>query len=137
MGIDVNCTKCNFQGKQCFVERRALLDALRAYLVENKETHEAELEYVNWFYREEDDDKHRVLDLSEEKRAHARTLLKEKKLYGLFCWTFLDQEDFIHWQTARDFIETYRIVQPFMKGSCLDVMILSHAVRNKHSLECW
>ena len=40
MGIDVNCKQCHkWLGKQCFCYRAELLDALRAYLKNNKEKH--------------------------------------------------------------------------------------------------
>lgn len=139
MGIDINCThpNCKFEGKQCFCYRRELLDALRAYLKKNEENHKVELKYVNWFYREEDDDKDRVTKMSEDERKIARELLREKKLDGLFCWTFLGQEDYISHETAKRFLETYSIIKNFMKDGCLDYSILYHAASQKHNLQCW
>jgi len=138
MGIDIYCAnrKCKFQGKQCFCYRRELLDALRAYLKENKETHQLELKFVNWYYREEEDDEDRVSEMCRDERIKANELLREKKLDGLFCWTFLKEGDYIDPQTARRFLETYSIVKKFMKDGCLDVSILAHAAHNNHGLEC-
>ena len=139
MGIDVYCTypNCKFEGKQCFCYRRELLDALRAYLKNNEKNHQVELKYVNWFYREEYDDEDRVTEMSEDERKNARELLREKNLDGLFCWTFLQEEDYISHETAQRFLHTYNIIAPFMKKGCLDCSILSHAAHNKHNLQCW
>lgn len=138
MGIDIYCSnrKCKFQGKQCFVYRSMLLDALRAYLKENQETHQLELKLVNWFYRYDEDDEDRVIEMSQDEKTKAQELLQEKKLYGLFCWTFLEEGDYIGPQTARSFLETYSIVKKFMKENCMDVSILTHAAHNNHGLRC-
>ena len=91
MGIDVYCKQCKrWLGKQCFSYRAELLDALRAYLKENKENHELELKLINWLYRYEEDD--------EEQKAKEQ--LREHKLDGLFCWIFLEEEDYIPYYTA-------------------------------------
>lgn len=139
MGIDISCThpNCRFEGKQCFCYRSELLDALRAYLKKNEENHKLELKYVNWFYREDEDDEDRVTEMPEEERKNAYNLLKEKKLDGLFCWTFLDQEDYISYQAAQRFCDTYHIISSFMKNGCLDLSILRHAAEKKHNLQCW
>jgi hypothetical protein len=138
MGIDIYCAHCHeWLGKQCFSYRRELLDALRAYLVSKKATHDTELEYVNWLYRDEDDDKHRVVDITDEKRTQAKKLLKEKNLDGLFCWTFLQEDDYITWPTAKRFIESYKIIKDFMKDrTFIDGNIFAHAVSRKHNLRC-
>jgi len=139
MGIDISCThpKCNFQGKQCFCYRKELLDALRAYLKKNEENHKVELKLINWFYREDDDDEDRVTEMPEDERKNALELLRQKKLDGLFCWIFLQEEHYISHQTAQRFLDTYSIISSFMKERCLDCMILSHAAHNKHNLQCW
>ena len=95
MGIDITCTSCNFEGKQCFSSRRELLDALRKYLVAHRQTHRVELDYVNWIYREEEEDEHRLEYISEEKKIEARKLLREKELEGLFFYISLEEEDHI------------------------------------------
>lgn len=137
MGINVNCADCTFEAKQCFCYRRELLDALRAYLKENKENHEIELKYINWFYRYEEDDEERVVDMTEEEKEEAQKLLCEKKLDGLFCWIALTEESYISYTTARRFLETYAIVKDFMKERCMDIDILQHAAYKKHNLQCW
>lgn len=139
MGIDINCTKCrNFEGKQTFVSRGGLLDGLRRYLTHHKKEHELELKLVNWFYRYDDDDENRVVHISDEEKQQALKLLKEKKLDGLFCWTFLEEEDHISYTKAQRFLETYDIIKNFLtdKFFC-DVSILYHAASKKHDLETW
>ena len=137
MGINVNCCNCSFEGKQCFSYRRELLDALRAYLKENKKNHEMELKYINWFYRYEEDDEERVEDITEEEKESARKLLREKKLHGLFYWIDLTEESYISYTEARAFLVAYVIIKDFMKERCLDVDILQHAAFKKHNLQCW
>ncbi len=138
MGIDVNCKQCHkWLGKQCFCYRAELLDALRAYLKNNKEKHELELKYINWFYREEYDDEERVTTITEEEKTRAKQELRQNKLDGLFCWIFLEEEDFISHQTAARFLDSYDIIKEFMKDGFLDLGILTHAAHYKHNLECW
>lgn len=137
MGIDINCKSCNFEGKQCFSSRRELLDALRKYLVANRQTHKVELDYVNWFYREEEDDEHRLEYISDEKKIEARKLLREKELGGLFFYIFLEQEDYISYFNAREFAKTYSKIRPFLTKDISDLYVLRHAVSEKHNLECW
>ena len=107
------------------------------YLKKNEKNHHVELKYVNWFYREEYNDEDRVTEMTEDERKTARDLLREKKLDGLFCWIFLEEEDYISHQTAQRFLDTYYIISPFMKNGCMDCSILSHAAHNKHNLRCW
>lgn len=138
MGIDISCSKCpSFEGKQIFSYRRQLLDALRKYLSVNKETHEKELKYINWFYREEDDDNERVLTITEEEKTEAKKLLNEKDLDGLFCWTFLDQEDIITPYQAGRFLKTFKKIQPYFNEKFLDLNILTHCYYKNHNLQCW
>jgi hypothetical protein len=137
MGIDINCEDCKFEGKQCFSYRRELLDALRAYLKKNKENHELELKYINWFYRDIKDDEERVLTITHEDEQKAIQLLQEKKLDGLFCWIFLQQQDYISYTTAEEFLESYKKIKSFIKDRFIDLNILAHAVQNKHNLKCW
>ena len=139
MGIDINCThpNCRFEGKQCFCYRRELLDALRAYLKDRELDHIQELKLVNWFYRDDTDDENRVTEITEEEKTIALQLLREKNLDGLFCWTFLGQEDYISHQAAQRFLDTYSIIKNYMKDGCLDLSILAHATKNKHNLQCW
>lgn len=137
MGINVNCSDCTFESKQCFCYRRQLLDALRAYLKENKKNHEIELKYINWFYRYDEDDDERVEDMTEEEKEEAQKLLREKNLDGLFCWIFLTEESYISYTKARQFLVTYVIIKDFMKERCMDLDILQHAAYRKHNLQCW
>jgi hypothetical protein len=137
MGIDINCLGCDFTGRQCFCYRRELLDALRTYLKDNKEKHELELKYLNWFYRNEKDDEDKVTQISETEKTDAIKKLRENKLDGLFCWTFLSQEDYISHEEARDFLTTYHIIEKYMKDDCIDLLILEHAAEEKHNLESW
>ena len=137
MGIDINCTSCNFQGKQCFSSRRELLDALRKYLVAKRQTHRVELDYVNWIYREEEEDEHRLEYISEEKKIEARKLLREKELEGLFFYISLEEEDHISYLNARDFAKTYSKIRPYLNKDITDLYVLRHAVCEKHNLECW
>lgn len=137
MGIDINCKSCNFEGKQCFSSRRELLDALRKYLVANRQTHKVELDYVNWIYREEEDDEYRLEYISEEKKIEARKLLREKELDGIFFYISLEQEDYISYYSAREFAKTYSKIRPFLTKDITDLYVLRHAVSKKHNLECW
>lgn len=137
MGIDINCTSCNFEGKQCFSSRRELLDALRQYLVARRQTHRVELDYVNWIYREEEDDKHRLEYISDEKKIEARNLLKEKELDGIFFYICLDEEDYISYFAARNFATTYSKIRPYLNKDITDLYVLRHAVSKKHNLKCW
>ena len=138
MGINIYCTQCEAlqDEKQCFSSKRDLMDALRRYLVKNKDTHEIELKYINWFYREEDDDKYRVLNITEEERKEAKRLLNEKNLDGMFFWMCLDEDSHIHYTQARDFFKTFQIVKSFMTERFLDSNILYHAASKKHNLKC-
>ena len=73
MGIDVYCEQCKrWLGKQCFSYRAELLDALRAYLKENKENHELELKLINWLYRYEEDDEERVTTITEDEKQKSK-----------------------------------------------------------------
>lgn len=136
MGIDISCTECDFQDKQCFSSRRQLLDALREYLRVNAKT--KELKYINWFYRHDSDDKNRVLNISETEKDEAKKLLQEQKLDGFFCWIFLPQDDYILTPfAAGKFKETYTIVKSYIKGRFLDINILVHAYSKKHNLRTW
>ena len=137
MGIDINCTSCNFQGKQCFSSRRELLDALRKYLVAHRQTHRVELDYVNWIYREEEEDEHRLEYISEEKKIEARKLLREKELEGLFFYISLEEEDHISYFHAIDFAKAYVKIRPYLNKDITDLYVLRHAVSKKHNLECW
>ena len=141
MGINLDCTECGFQDRQCGPHRIDLMDALRAYLKDHQEEHEIELKYVNWFYRDDEDDEERNTEISDDEKTLALELLKEKKLAGLFCYIFLDHDERITYQAARRFIETYRIIKNYMKSHesfmRLDIPILMHAARNEHDLVSW
>lgn len=138
MGIDINCLDCSqIEDKQVFSSRRRLLDALRLYLKDNKEKHEKELKYVNWFYRDIDGDKEKVLNMTEEEKKDAQRLLRENKLDGLFVWTFLEQEDFISYVDAKKFLDTYSIIKKYLKEPFLNLSTIIHAATRKHNLECW
>lgn len=141
MGINLDCTDCGFQDRQCGAHRIELQDALRAYLKDHHEEHEIELKYVNWLYRDDESDLERVTEISDYEKKLALELLKEKKLAGLFCYMFLDPDERITYQAARRFIETYRIIKNYMKSHesfmRLDIPILMHAARNEHDLVSW
>ena len=139
MGIDINCTKCrNFEGKQTFASRSGLLDGLRRYLTHHKEEHELELKLVNWFYRYDDDDENRVVHISDEEKQEAQKLLREKDLYGLFCYTFLEEDSGISSWEAERFMKTYDIIKDFLTEKfALDVSMLYHAASKKHDLITW
>ncbi len=141
MGINLDCIECGFKDRQCGAHRIDLQDALRAYLKAHQEDHEMELKYVNWFYRDDEDDQERVTEISDHEKKLALQLLKEKKLAGLFCYMFLDPDERITYQAARRFIETYRIIKNYMKSHesfmKLDIPILMHAARNEHDLVSW
>lgn len=137
MGIDIYCEQCKkWLGKQCFSYRRQLLDALRAYLKENKKEHELEFKYLNWVYRYEEDDPERVLMMADEEKQAARQQLRENKLDGLFCWIFLEEEDYISYTTAQKFLESYEIIKRFMNEEFIDFNIFTHAAHYKHGLQC-
>ena len=137
MGIDVYCKQCKrWLGKQCFSYRAELLDALRAYLKENNENHELELKLIHWLYRYQEDDEERVTTITEDEKQKAKEQLREHKLDGLFCWIFLEEEDYIPYYTAEKFLESYAIIKDFMKNGCLDLDMLQHAKYNKHTLQC-
>ena len=141
MGINLDCIDCEFQDRQCGPHRRDLMDALRAYLKDHQEEHEIELKYVNFFYRDDEDDQERVTEISDDEKKLAVELLKEKKLDGLFCYMFLNPDERITYQAARRFIEAYRIIKIYMKSHesfmRLDIPILMHAARNEHDLVSW
>lgn len=138
MGITLYCTTCGFEDKQCGAHRIELQNALRAYLKDHQQEHEMELKYVNWFYRNDEDDDERVFEISDEEKTLALESLKEKKLAGLFCYMFLNEGEGITYHAARRFIETYRIIKNYMKSHDafmkLDIPILMHAARNAHDL---
>ena len=157
MGIDISCVhkNCGFTGKQCFCYRRELLDALRRFLKKNLETLQQEtlqqekseqekslqeasllLKFINWLYRDDEDDKDRVLEMEKKDRDSAIELLKKKELDGLFVWINLEEDDVIHPYQARSFLKAYKIIKDYMKGNFLDLSILLHAARG-HTLECW
>ena len=141
MGINLDCTDCGFKDRQCGPRRIDLQDTLRAYLKAHQEDHEMELKYVNWFYRDDEDDQERVTEISDDEKKLAVELLKEKKLAGLFCYMFLNPDERITYQAARRFIEAYRIIKNYMKSHesfmRLDIPILMHAARNEHDLVSW
>ena len=137
MGIDIYCNQCKkWLGKQCFSYRAELLDALRAYLKDNKENHETEFKLINWLYREEDDDDERVLTITEDEKKKALEQLEKNKLDGLFCWIFLEEDDYISYSKAKKFLESYEIIKSYMKDGFIDLNIFTHAVHYKHNLEC-
>ena len=157
MGIDLNCIhkNCGFTGKQCFCYRRELLDALRRFLKKNLETLQEEtlqqvkseqekslqeasllLKFINWLYRDDEDDKDKVLEMEKKDRDSAIELLKKKELDGLFVWINLEEEDVIRPYQAQSFIKAYKIIKDYMKGDFLDLSILLHAARG-HTLQCW
>ena len=137
MGIDIYCKQCKrWLGKQCFSYRVELLDALRAYLKENKENHELELKLINWFYRYKEDDPERVTDITDDEKKTAKEQLRENKLDGLFCWISLEEEDYIPYYVAEEFLESYAIIKDFMKDGFIDLDMLQHAKQNKHTLQC-
>lgn len=85
MGIEIYCSVCkNIEDRQSFSSKRKLLDLLRKYLRE--QNFKKELKYIHWLYREDQDDKDRVLTITEEEKLEAKELLAEKKLDGLFFW---------------------------------------------------
>ena len=137
MGIDIRCTKCDFQDKQCFIYKRQLLDALREYLKKNKNQHPLELKFINYFYRNEEEDKERVLHMEYEEKKEAIKLLNENELDGLFVWINLEQEDYISVYKAMRFLKAYDKVGEFMKDGFMDYCILKHAEDNEHPLQCW
>ena len=61
---------------------------------------------------------------------------KKKKLDGLFCWIFLEEDDYIPYYIAEKFLESYAIIKDFMKDGFLDLDMLQHAKYNKHTLDC-
>lgn len=141
MGIDIYCTNrdCSFEGKQCFVYRRKLLDALRDYLTADESTYERELKYVNWLYREEDNS---YMNITEEERHMGLEELKKKELDGLFSYIFLTEESMITYAEAVKFKKTFDKMNSFFyskESRFLDLHIIKHAYRGKgnHNLRCW
>ncbi len=65
-----------------------------------KKNHELELKLINWLYREDEDDEERVLTITDDEKQKALQQLEENKLDGLFCWIFLEQEDYISYRSA-------------------------------------
>ena len=137
MGIDVHCNECDFEGKQCFVYKRLLLDALRRFLKNNAEKYPLELKYINFHYRYEEDDKDRVLEMTEKDQESARDLMKENGLDGLFVWIDLQQDDYISVYRAIRFLKAFDMIKHCMEGRFLDYSILAHAASKGHSLQCW
>lgn len=136
MGIDINCSCCDeIEDKQIFSFRRKLLDILRTYLKEKN--YEKELKYIHWFYREEEDDKDRVLTITEEEKTEARELLKEKELDGLFFWIFLGQEDIITPYQAGRFLKTFDKIKHFMDEKFYNLHTIYHCYKKGHNLQCW
>tara|TARA_X000000950_G_C13539157_1_gene506867 strand:- start:236 stop:412 length:177 start_codon:yes stop_codon:yes gene_type:complete len=58
------------------------------------------LKLINWLYREDEDDEERVLTITDDEKQKALQQLEENKLDGLFCWIFLEQEDYISYRSA-------------------------------------
>ena len=139
MGIDINCCNenCDFEWKQCFVYRRQLLDALRAYLMEDESTYQKELKFVNWLYRDEDES---YSNITEEERNIGYEELKKKNLDGMFFYIFLTYESIITYSDAQRFLKTFDKVKSYMDDDFfLDLDIIEHAFDGKgfHNLKCW
>lgn len=136
MGIDIHCSCCDeIEDKQIFSFRRKLLDVLRKYLKEKN--YEKELKYIHWFYREEEDDKDRVLTITEEEKTEAIELLKEKELDGLFFWIFLGQEDIITPYQSTRFLKTYNKIKHLMDETFYNLNTIYHSYKKGHNLQCW
>lgn len=136
MGININCSSCtDVEDKQTFFYRREFLDILRKYLKE--QNYEKELKYIHWFYREEEDDEERVLEITEEEKKEALELLKEKELDGLFFWIFLDEESIITPYQAGRFLKTYDKIKHLMSKKFYNLFIIYHCYKKGHYLECW
>lgn len=136
MGIDISCSRCNeIEDKQIFFFRRKLLDILRTYLKEKN--YEKELKYIHWFYREEEDDKDRVLTITEEEKTEAIELLKEKELDGLFFWIFLGQEDIITPYQATRFLKTFDKIKHLLDEKFYNLHTIYHCYKKGHNLQCW
>ena len=138
MGIDIYCSHCtNIEDKQIFFFRRKLLDILRTYLKEKN--YEKELKYIHWFYREEEDDKDRVLTITEEEKTEAIKLLTEKELDGLFFWIFLGQDDIITPYQATRFLKTFVQIKHCMEKNerFYNISIISHCANKSHILNCY
>ena len=141
MGINIHCTNrnCNFQGKQCYVYRRKLLDALREYLMADESTYKKELKYVNWFYREDNED---YMNITKEERDMGYEELKKKELDGMFFYIFLTEECMITYTEAKKFKTTFEKVHSFFYAKTsrfLDIDIIKHAYCGKgnHNLQCF
>ena len=136
MGIDINCSCCEgIQDKQIFSFRRKLLDALREYV--KNENYEKELKYLNWLVRYDEEDKDRVLSITDEERIEAKELLKEKDLDGLFFWICLEEEDVITPYQAGRFLKTYDKIKDYIHERFLNLSIIRHCYGKGHKLICW
>jgi len=143
MGIDIYCTNrdCSFEGKQCFEYRRKLLDALRDYLTADESTYERELKYVNWLYREDNED-NSYMNITEEERDMGYEELKKKELDGLFSYIFLTERSMITYTQAVKFKKTFDKMNSFFyskESRFLDLDMIKHAYCGKgnHNLQCW
>ena len=135
MGIDFCCTECNFDSKMCFASKRQLLDALREYLKEHESTHAVELKYINWFYRDIEEDTEKVVSITDDEKNQARTFLKEKNLDGLFCLICTGEEGSLSYTDAVRFRKTFNIVKKHIQGRFLDSDIICHIGSKKHTLQ--
>lgn len=135
MGIDFRCTVCDFHSRMCFASKRQLLDALRQYLKEHESSHVVELKYINWFYRDVEEDTEKVVSITEDEKTQARALLKEKDLDGLFCLICTGEEGFLSYTDAIRFRTTFNLVKKYIEGRFLDSDIICHIGYHKHTLE--
>jgi hypothetical protein len=131
MGYDLSCVVCEYQNKQCYSDRRELLNALRLYLKKNKEKDlELEYRYIECLYFGGE-------EITKKEENDAIRRLREKKLDGLFCYTHLKYDDEIDPLTAKRFQETYSIVKRYMKVEFYDILMIEHVLETNHTLKCW
>ena len=138
MGIEIYCSVCkNIEDRQSFSSKRKLLDLLRKYLRE--QNFKKELKYIHWLYREDQDDKDRVLTITEEEKLEAKELLVEKKLDGLFFWIRLDNESIITPYQATRFLKTFVQIKNCMEKNerFYNIGIISHSANKSHILNCY
>tara|TARA_X000000950_G_scaffold168746_1_gene205961 strand:+ start:666 stop:1037 length:372 start_codon:yes stop_codon:yes gene_type:complete len=119
----------------CFSTKRQLLDALRQYLKEHESSHIVELKYINWFYRDIEEDTENVVSITDDEKYQARTLLKEKNLDGLFYLISVGEEGFLSYTDAIQFRTTFNIVKKHIQGRFLDSDIICHIGSTKHTLQ--
>ena len=76
-----------------------------------------------------------MVNITDDEKNQARTLLKEKNLDGLFCLICMGEDGFLSYADAIRFRTTFNIVKKHLQGRFLDSDIIFHIGNKKHTLQ--